>query len=94
MSKLVIPLRKAGLVKSERGINGGCRLAKAPSEITLLEIIRPLEGGLEPVSCVKNQTKCNKSPFCPTRKIWCELDGVISDYLSSKKLSELIDLGL
>ncbi len=46
LEQLLATLRKSGLITSVRGVNGGYKLSKAPSEITVLEIIESLEGAL------------------------------------------------
>lgn len=49
-------LSKAGIVSSVRGKNGGYRLARAPSKITVLDIINVLEGGIELVSAPEDSS--------------------------------------
>ena len=51
LEQLVALLRKAGLVKSIRGATGGYILAKDAAEISVGDILRALEGSLEPVKC-------------------------------------------
>ena len=51
LEQLVALLKKAGLVKSIRGASGGYVLEKKPSEISVGDILRALEGSLEPVKC-------------------------------------------
>ena len=60
ISRLVIDLRKAKLVRSVRGINGGFHLAKAPEQITLLEILETMEGPISVVDCVRSPEKCKQ----------------------------------
>ena len=45
-------LKKAGLVESEKGVNGGYRLAKGADKITALEIVEALEGDISPFRCI------------------------------------------
>ena len=52
ISRIVVPLRERGMIRSERGKLGGFRLAKAPSDITLLEVIEALQGPISLVDCV------------------------------------------
>ena len=64
-------LRRAGLVISIRGSQGGYELARSPDEITLAEIIRCTEGDLAPVSCLENGGNgCSNADRCPTIKFW------------------------
>jgi len=91
LSHLVIPLRASGLISSSRGAHGGYKLAKAPSQITLKEIVQTLEGGISCVECVKNPSVCPRVSKCATRGIWEKLDEKISDELSSVTLEDLMN---
>ena len=91
LSHLVIPLRASGLISSSRGAHGGYRLAKYPSQITLNEIVKTLEGGISCVECVENPTVCPRVSKCATRGIWEKLDEKISDELSSVTLEDLVN---
>lgn len=86
---IVSSLNKAGLLESSRGKNGGYKLNRAPQEYSLLEILRVAEGSLAPVSCVE-QGFCDNAPNCKTNKMWCELDTVITDFLSNKTLADIL----
>jgi Rrf2 family protein len=63
LEQILNDLKMAGLVQSRRGMGGGYRLARRPEEISLAQIVRPIEGALAPVSCVSEQfyQKCS----CP-----------------------------
>ncbi|MCJ7788977.1 MAG: Rrf2 family transcriptional regulator [Candidatus Atribacteria bacterium] len=90
LSHLVISLKASGLISSSRGAHGGYRLAKPPSQITLMEIVQILEGNLSLVECVKNPSICSRVSKCVTRDIWGKLDEKISDVLSSVTLEDLV----
>ena len=90
LSKLIIPLKGAGMIISTRGSQGGYTLARDPSGITLLEIVRLLEGDITPVSCLKDMDICNRSSECGMRKIWAGLDKVISEYLEGITLEDIV----
>lgn len=87
---IVASLNKAGLLTSTRGKNGGYRLNKAPNEYSLLEILKVAEGNLAPVNCVEKGF-CENAETCKTNKMWCELDRLISDYLSKKTLADIMN---
>ncbi len=89
LSKIVILLKGAHLVRSSRGLNGGYILARDPSKITLRDIIETLEGGITLVECVNNGKICKRSGDCPTREIWCGLNKLIAGYLDSITLRDL-----
>lgn len=86
---IVASLNKAGLLESCRGKNGGYKLNRDPKNYTLLEILKVAEGSLAPVSCVE-EGFCDNAPNCKTNKMWCELDELISDFLSNKTLADIM----
>ena len=92
LENLMAPLRSMGLVRTERGNRGGYILGKAPSEITLGEIIHMLEGSLAPVPCVDDPTLCNRSSECIIRKIWYRLKKAMSDMVDELTLEEIVNM--
>ena len=61
LEQLIAKLRKAGLVTSVRGAGGGYKLAKPAEEISVGDILRALEGNLDPVECpgLKEESTCD-----------------------------------
>ena len=88
LSQIVIPLRRGGLVRSVRGAHGGYSLANPPKNITLREIIGPLEG-ISPVDCVENPSACHRVPTCAAHDIWLLLAEKIEETLDSVTLDDL-----
>ena len=74
ISRLIIKLRKAGMVKSIRGAKGGYRIARYPKNLTLLEILEVMEGPVSIVNCVCHPKSCNVTEECAAREIWCNLN--------------------
>jgi Rrf2 family protein len=93
LEQLVIPLRKADYVKSIRGPKGGYMLAKHPKEITVGEIVKVLEGGVDLADCIEHPDLCEKSTDCLTRGLWEEATKAVYDTLNSVTLSEMIETG-
>ncbi|MDI6857476.1 MAG: Rrf2 family transcriptional regulator [Dehalococcoidia bacterium] len=89
LEHLVTRLEASGLLRTARGAGGGVALAKAPSEITLLDILHALEGSLAVAECVDRPEICSRSPNCATRDVWIELGGMVSEFLKSISLEEL-----
>ena len=87
-------LRKGKIIGSRRGPKGGYFLAKKPEEITIGEIIRITEGGLDPVFCASENPKktCDRSPECVTRLIWCEAGKKLNEYFDSITIKDLCDM--
>ena len=93
LEQLIIPLKKANYVKSVRGPKGGHALAKLPEEITVGEIVKVLEGGINLTDCIENPHKCEKSTHCLTRGLWEEATKAMYGKLNSVTLSEMIKMG-
>ncbi len=90
LESTVAQLSQKGLIISSRGKSGGYRLARAPREYTVAEIITAAEGSLAPVSCLYSDTPCENAENCLSLPLWRELDDVIMNFLNSKSLAELI----
>lgn len=88
LEQIVSILNKAGLVDTLRGNNGGYKLNRKPSEYRVGDILRVAEGDLTPVYCVHED--CSRKKNCKTYSFWKGLDQVISDYVDSKTLEDLI----
>lgn len=94
LEQLIAPLRKAGLVKSVRGAQGGYLLAKPASEITVADILFTLEGSLAPTDCVNDQGSeegCSNAGYCVTRIIYEKMRDSINDVVKSIALQDMID---
>lgn len=91
LSNIVILLRSANLVNSARGAHGGYTLAKNPTSITIKEIVDVLEGQPYLMECIKNNKICKRNELCPSQKLWKSLDEVISKFLESVTLQNLVD---
>jgi Rrf2 family protein len=91
LSQIIIPLRGAGLVSSSRGVHGGYTLSKSPAEITLQQIVEPLEGDCL-VDCIKNPSACSRGPTCASRDVWALLGGKISETLNAITLEQLVQM--
>jgi len=93
LEQLIIPLKKSGYIRSVRGPKGGHMLAKPPSDITIGEIVRTLEGGISLSDCIENPDVCNRSDTCVTRDIWEVATAAMCDKLDSITLSDLLNKG-
>jgi len=93
LEQLIIPLKKANFIKSVRGPKGGHMLAKPPEEITVGEIVRVLEGGINLSSCIENPEMCDRTGDCLTRGLWEEATKAMYKKLNSATLSKMINEG-
>lgn len=94
LEHLFANLKKAGLIHSVRGAQGGYRLARPAEEITLGDIIRVLEGPVAPTECVIDDggaEKCDRSSECVMRSVWCRVRDQINGILDSITLAEIVE---
>ncbi len=71
LEQVLLDLKRGGFVESRRGKEGGYLLAKAPSKITVGDVVRFIDGPIEPISCVdKKYSGCNEVYKCVFRRIW------------------------
>jgi len=91
LEQLAGQLRQAGLVQTERGPQGGCRLARAPSEITALQIVRAVEGPLALLDCLSRPSACERSHRCAARSLWGRVTDAIAQLLGETTLAQLCE---
>lgn len=93
LEQLVGKLRKAGLVVSVRGAQGGYMLARPAAEISVGDVLRALEGNLEAVSCPGNQEEhsCDGADLCVTRFVWQRINDGIKDAVDTLMLEQLVE---
>ena len=90
LEQIIVPLSRAGLVKSERGSQGGYRLAMPPEECTAGDILRAVEGSLAPVDCLEPEAKaCGFQKQCASLHFWSGLGKCIERYADSVTLRDL-----
>ena len=73
LTKILQPLIKDQIVGSQRGVGGGFYLAKAPAEITLLDIIKSQEGPVYLNQCLIEEGACEREFFCPLHGAWAQI---------------------
>jgi len=92
LEQLVASLRRAGLVNGKRGAGGGYLLARDPAKITAGDIVRALEGPIEPQICTAEGDpvlNCVREQSCGTRTVWLRLQSSIAAALDGMNLAEL-----
>lgn len=94
LEQLIAPLRRAGLVESKRGAQGGYQLARPPALIRVGEVYRVMEGPVAPMDCVSEDPADQTCPLidgCETRPVWLKVRDSIIDALDSTTLADLVD---
>lgn len=96
LEQLMAKLRKAGLLESVRGVNGGYRLARPAEEISVGDVLRALEGDLKPVECAgisggENRSHCAGSDACVSRIVWERINDSINHTVDSIFIGDLVN---
>ncbi len=93
VSQILVKLRRAGLVDSHRGSTGGYSLSRPPSEVTLGQVVRAVDGDVFEDVCGKYDggTKdCRHQSGCTISPVWRRLSGLITQYFESVTLAGLL----
>lgn len=92
LEQIISRLSKAGLVVSARGAQGGYKLAKAPADCTVGEILRVLEGDLAPVACAAsdNPASCPRIDDCVTTEVWRRIGNAVNNVVDGLTLADLL----
>lgn len=96
LDQIVAKLRKAGFVKSVRGVNGGYTLSRPPEDISVGALVRLLEGSLAPIGCVSEEfigspgDFCERYQNCHTRNVWLRVMDAITQALDAISLADVM----
>jgi len=90
VSKLLKALAQAGLVAGFRGSNGGYRLARPASGISLVEIVEAMEGPLGMTECSLHAGACGIEHSCGVRANWRRINDVVADALRGVSLAQML----
>lgn len=92
LEQIVPILSRSGILRTNRGSQGGYALAKEPEHVMVGEILRLTEGSLSPVACLDGDpAQCPRSADCPTLPVWQGLNRVINEYLDGITLRSILD---
>ena len=93
LEQLMAKLKKAGLVTSIRGAQGGYCLARDASEISIGDILRALEGDIN-VDCVgltkDGKIKCPQSSLCVSKVVWRRINDAIAETVDALSLGTIL----
>ena len=91
LEQIVPRLRAAGLVSSTRGSKGGYRLSRAPSEITIGDVLRALVGDIFDLRCLRDKglQPCRRNEVCVVHPVWEDVLSRVLETLDSTTLADL-----
>jgi Rrf2 family cysteine metabolism transcriptional repressor len=91
LEQVLLILKRGGFIESRRGKVGGYLLSRPPDKITLGEVIRCVDGPIEPIACVNRKyTKCNDVSRCVFKDIWCKVNQATSNIIDNVTFEDLV----
>lgn len=93
LEQLMAKLKKAGLIQSVRGAGGGYVLARDPGKISVGDVLRALEGNLDPVDCagLDPDGVCRAAGSCVTKYVWKRINESINRTVDEIRLDQLVE---
>lgn len=92
LEQLLGALRRAGLVNTVRGAQGGYQLSRPPEEITVRNVLEAVEGPISFSDCVTDpENACARSDTCPAKGVWEYLTGEVNALLDRITLEKMIE---
>jgi Rrf2 family protein len=90
---ILAELKRGGFVESRRGVEGGYILARAPARISVGDVIRHVQGSLEPVECLGDPPReaCPLRPDCVFLPMWKEAARALGEVYDSTSFQDLVD---
>ena len=90
VSKILRGLAREKILSSHRGVSGGYSLRRPPSETSVAEVIRALEGPISMVQCGSEPGACGQESVCPTRVNWARISLEVEKALEGVPISEMV----
>ncbi|MBU1125897.1 MAG: Rrf2 family transcriptional regulator [Candidatus Omnitrophica bacterium] len=93
LEQVLLDLNRGGFAQSKRGKVGGYQLAKQPSQIKLGEVIRYIDGPIEPIACTEREyTQCRDIYRCIFRSVWQRVGVAISEVVDTLTFADLVKM--
>lgn len=93
LSRIVVMLRRNGLLRSVRGNVGGFRLAMSPDDIRLIDVIEAVQGPLAVIDCLLPESACPRQGTCVARRVWADVNAAFASTLSKVTLASILRRG-
>lgn len=93
LENILNDLKPTGLIESRRGIQGGYLLARDPATITVGEVIRVVDGPLDPVKCIgeRNTPCCPLKNTCSLIDLWSRAKAAVEAVYDGASFQDLVE---
>ena len=89
VTKVLQALQRAGLVTSYQGRSGGAALARPANEVSVLDVVRAVEGPVSLNRCTERKGECPRDSICPVHDLWASLEKDMADRLGGADFATL-----
>ncbi|MFC1708623.1 RrF2 family transcriptional regulator [Candidatus Omnitrophota bacterium] len=92
LEQVLLELKRGGFVDSKRGVRGGYFLVKHPKDIKIGDVVRFIDGPIEPIACANQDRSykgCKEIDHCVFRSIWTEVGKATSKVVDNISFDDL-----
>jgi Rrf2 family protein len=91
LSRIVVTLRRKGMLRSVRGNVGGFQLAMSPDDIRLLDVVEAMQGPLAVLDCLApGAAACPRAKTCLARRVWADVNAAFASALAKVTLASIL----
>ena len=90
LSKILQRLARAGLASSQRGIHGGCRLARSSNGISVADVVRVIDGPVALTACALGEERCDQFSTCTVRDPLWQLKARLQSALTTLSVAQMV----
>lgn len=89
LGKIFQDLSKKGILQSQKGRGGGFKLSRDSNQISLLQVVRLIDGEDVFQTCPFNLDECDDQDYCPLHEDWNPIRSKIVEFLETKTIGDL-----
>jgi Rrf2 family protein len=90
LERLFLSLKRAGILRSHRGVLGGFSFARPPEEITVLDVVETLDGAIAIADCTTGD--CERFDDCGPATVWTGLTDLVREHLDAISIAALVEI--
>lgn len=91
LAKILQRMARKKILKSQRGVKGGFKIATPLESLTILDIIEAVDGPIALNKCLITGYDCIRENLCPVHPIWEEAQMVLKEVLKKKTIAEIVN---
>ena len=93
LEQILLELKRGGVLDSRRGVHGGYTLALTPAEVSVVEVLRLMDGAFAESSCTHAETRlgsvCAEGPTCGLKQMWQDVQQSVEKILFATSFEDV-----